>query len=206
VRGLPFCNPTAPLAARVADLVSRLSLEEAMGFTGAGEFEEPCTTQQPSVARLDVPVVRQLVEVTSMASGTCTPTANCSTAFASGLLLGGSFNRSVWLQHGIIVGREMRAISNIAWNDNNPNGNFNTLSGHGPDINQPRDPRNGRIGELVSEDGFLTGHVAEKAVRGMQYGADVDPSNFSGPMVMLASLKHCEYAQPFPSDPSCRAA
>ena len=72
----------------------------------------------------------------------------------------------------------------------NPNGNFNTLSGHGPDINQPRDPRNGRQGELISEDGVLTGRAAEKVVRGMQYGADVEPADFAGPHVMLASLKH----------------
>ena len=191
VRGLPFCDAAAPLASRVADLVSRLSLQEAAEFTGAGEYEEPCVTMMPSIARLDVPEVRQLVEVTSMASGSCVPNGgNCSTAFASGLLLGGSFNKSVWLNHGIIVGREMRAISNVALNDNNPNGNFNTLSGHGPDINQPRDPRNGRIGELISEDGFLTGHAAESVVKGMQFGADVEPAAFAGPLVMLASLKH----------------
>jgi hypothetical protein len=144
VHGLPYCDATASLDVRIADLKSRLTLEEAMGFTGAGEFEEPCVTNMPAIARLDLAEVRQLVEVTSMASGSCIPNGNCSTAFASGLLLGGSFNRSVWLNHGIIIGKEMRVHANMAWNDNNPNGNFNTLSGHGPDINQPRDPRNGR--------------------------------------------------------------
>ena len=197
VRGLPYCNPALPLDARVADLVGRLTLEEAQAFTGAGEFEEPCVTIMPRIARMDIPESRQLVEVTSMASSSCSTPYNgaCATSFGSGLLLGGSFNRSVWLNHGIVVGKEMRALSNIAYSDGNPNGNFNTLSGHGPDINQPRDPRNGRQGELISEDGVLTGRAAEKVVRGMQYGADVDPADFAGPHVMLASVKHCGCAR-----------
>ena len=192
VRALPYCDATLPLETRVADLVGRLTLTEAQAFTGAGEFEEPCVTIMPRIARLDIPESRQLVEVTSMASSSCSTPYNgaCATSFGSGLLLGGSFNRSVWLQHGVVVGREMRALSNIAYADNNQNGNFNTLSGHGPDINQPRDPRNGRQGELISEDGVLTGRAAEKVVRGMQFGADVEPADFAGPHVMLASVKH----------------
>ena len=37
---------------------------------------------------------------------------------------------------------------------------------------------------------MLTGIGAEKVVRGMQFGADIDPADFKGPLVMLASLKH----------------
>jgi len=190
VRHLPFCDPSLNLETRVADLVSRLTVQDMIGFLGAGEFEEPCSTYQPSIARLDVPVARQLIEVTSMASGVELLNGKFPTAFASGLLLGGSFNRSVWLNHGIIIGKEMRAQSNIAI-DSTPGSNaYNSLSGHGPDINQPRDPRNGRIGELISEDPYLTGVAAEKVVRGMQFGKDIDPSDYSGPLVMLSSLKH----------------
>jgi len=53
----------------------------------------------------------------------------------------------------------------------------------GPDINQPRDPRNGRAGELVSEDPLLSGEYAVEYVRGCQEGED--PSR----MLMLAGLK-----------------
>ena len=196
VRGLPFCDAARPLAARVADLVGRLTLGEAQGFTGSGEFAEPCVTDQDAIRRLDVPAARHLVEVTSMAAGSCdTPYGGaCATAFASGLVLGASFNRSAWLSHGATVGREIRALANVASADPaDPNGNFITLSGHGPDVNQPRDPRNGRIGELISEDPYLTGQVAEKRVRGMQFGADVDAAAYAAtgaPLVMLASLKH----------------
>jgi beta-glucosidase-like glycosyl hydrolase len=190
VYNLPYCDPTATLETRVSDLVSRLTLSEAIGFLGAGEFEEPCSTYQPSIARLDIPVARQLIEVTSMASGVCLLNGVCPTAFASGLLLGGSFNKSVWLNHGIIIGKEMRAQSNIAI-DSTPGANYyNTLSGHGPDINQPRDPRNGRIGELISEDTFLTGMAAEKVIRGMQFGADIAPEDYSGPLIMNSNVKH----------------
>ena len=196
VRSLPYCNSALPLAERVQDLVGRLTLGEAQAFTGSGEYSEPCVTEQEALRRLDVPAARHLVEVTSMASSNCdTPYGGaCATSFASGLLLGASFNRSVWLSQGATIGVEVRALANIASvNPEDPNGNFVSLSGHGPNVNQPRDPRNGRTGELISEDPFLTGVVAEKRVRGMQFGADVDAATYAAtgaPQVMLASLKH----------------
>ena len=65
---------------------------------------------------------------------------------------------------------------------------FMSLAGHGPDINMPRDPRNGRNGELSSEDPLLSGAFAAEYVRGMQFGDD-EPS-MNGTRRMLASLKH----------------
>jgi hypothetical protein len=100
-----------------------------------------------------------------MASSSCnslTPyNGSCATSFPAGMIRAGSFNRSVWLQHGVVVGDEIRAVANL-----NPvvgasaNGQGNGPHGYGPDVNQPRDPRNGRNGELQSEDPFLTGQVA----------------------------------------------
>ena len=51
-------------------------------------------------------------------------------------------------------------------------------------INQPRDPRNGRAGELVSEDPWITGAYAVEFLRGMQEGED--PNYFK----MTAGVKH----------------
>ena len=193
VRGLPYCDATRSLDERVADLVLRLTPEESYNFVGAGEFQEPCVTIQPEIARLDVPAMRHLVEVTSMASGACYGKpypGECLTSFLAGLTLGSSFNRSLWLAHGVVVGQEMRALNNIRWaSPGDPNGSMITLSGHGPNVNQPRDPRNGRNGELISEDPFLTGRVAGHYVCGMTFGAR-DQATYTGPLVMLASLKH----------------
>ena len=75
-----------------------------------------------------------------------------------------------WLAHGRVVGDEMRALNNIRWigaGSDEENGGGSDLSGHGPDVNQPRDPRNGRNGELLTEDPFLGGQAAEQYIRGM---------------------------------------
>lgn len=132
VRGLPYCNASLDIDARVADLVSRMSPAELYTFTGAGEFDEPCSTVMPEIARLDVPMMRHLVEVTSMASSeSSNPYGGASaTSFAAGFTLAAAFNKSVWHAHGTIVGTEMRAFNNIAWCGSCPdNGNFITLSG-----------------------------------------------------------------------------
>lgn len=65
----------------------------------------------------------------------------------------------------------MRALNNIRWiaaGGDEENGGGYDLSGHGPDVNQPRDPRNGRNGELLTEDPFLGGQAATAYIRGMQ--------------------------------------
>jgi xylan 1,4-beta-xylosidase len=209
VRGLPYCDATLPLDARVADLVSRLTVEEASSQLGSGPFPEPCVSITSPIPRLDIPPHRHLVEVTSMAEQNCaTPYGgNCSTSFAAGLTMAGAFNASLWRAHGGVVATEIRAMSNIGWADpSDPNGNFVTLSAHGPDVNNAgRDLRNGRIGELLSEDPFLGGVAAAEYVRGMQAGPSAGPGTVPAyvpapppgdgagtaqPLWMVSSVKH----------------
>lgn len=86
----------------------------------------------------------------------------------------------------------MRALNNIRWlgvGSDEENGGGYDLSGHGPDVNQPRDPRNGRNGELLTECPFLGGEVAEGYVRGMQWGKAAT-WNDTTVARMAASLKH----------------
>ena len=195
VRGLPFCNAELPLDARLGDLLARLTLSEATGFTGDdGENDSPCGTHTAAVPRLDISQYRWLVEVSSMASSldVCSPLvgwhAGCPTSFPAAMLLTGSFNASLWQAHGRVVGDEMRAISNLATTAEALSPGRVSLAGHGPNINNPRDPRNGRNGELSSEDPFLSGAFAASYVRGMQFGKEKPRVN--GTRRMLASLKH----------------
>jgi hypothetical protein len=145
VRGLPFCDARLPLAARLADLVGRLTIEEASAMTGdAGDTNDPCSSNTAGVPRLDLSPYRWLVEVSSMAGSVdeCHPLVQwgggCPTSFPAAMLLTGAFNRTMWRAHGKVVGDEMRALSNFATTGLNADGGGQaSLAGHGPDINQP---------------------------------------------------------------------
>lgn len=247
VRGLPFCNDALPFDARVADLVARLTIDEATSMTGdAGNNLGPCGTVTAPIPRLDITPYRWLVEVSSMAGSAtkCSPLARwgagCPTSFPAAMLLSSAFNRTLWRQHGVVVGNEMRVLSNIATTSLSGDTSIPSLAGHGPDINQPRDrewhsggggggrlgggewvmgneewkwaveggsrerrdfyaplppltfcaARNGRNGELSSEDPFVSGAFATEYVLGMQWGAAGKKDVNSTTRRMLASLKH----------------
>jgi len=105
------------------------------------------------------------------------------------MLQSGAFNSTLWRTHGRVVGDEMRAINNLMTTSTPLSPGRVSLAGHGPDINNPRDPRNGRNGELSSEDPFLSGAFAAAYVRGMQFGEGERPT-VNATRRMLASLKH----------------
>jgi hypothetical protein len=144
VRSLPFCDPTLPLAARVADLVGRLTLEEATLMTGdVGNSPIPCGSHTGAIPRLDISMYRWLVEVSSMAATEGCGSlqewgAGCPTSFPAAMLLTSSFNRSQWRAHGVVVGDEMRAMNNLRTSLPALTDDLSSLAGHGPDINQPR--------------------------------------------------------------------
>ena len=185
VRALPFCNASLAVAARVADLLGRLTLSDKIGLTGSGPYSDTCDLTDGGAPRLDVPPMMWLVETNSMIASQCYG-ATCATAFPSALNLAASFNRSVWAAKGAVMGTEMRALNNLGWHRADTQaGTHIGLNGFGPDINQPRDPRNGRAGELAGEDPLHIGAYAAAMLRGMQEDA-LDRSTLK----MAAGVKH----------------
>ena len=185
-RTLPYCNAALTVDARVADLLGRLTLSEKIALTGSGFWTNgasSCDTIDPGIPRLSVPPKQWLVETNSMAASQCYG-SSCATSFPSALNLAASGNRSLWREKGRVVSKEMRALNNLAWHRADGGTSFVGLNGFGPDINQPRDPRNGRIGELASEDAFLTGAYAVEYLLGMQETTD------DGFLRMSAGVKH----------------
>ena len=173
-RALPYCDASAALEARVADLLARLTVAEKVALTGSGLWstgESSCDTIDPGVPRLSIPPKQWLVETNSMAASQCYG-AQCATVFPSALNLGASGNRTLWREKGRVLSDEMRALNNLAWHRADGAVTYSGLNGFGPDLNQPRDPRNGRQGELVSEDPFLTAEYAVNFLNGMQIGED----------------------------------
>lgn len=58
------------------------------------------------------------------------------------------------------------------------------MTGFGPNINNPRDPRFGRLSELPSEDPYHAGHYAVEMLRGSQ------EEDKNGHPKMISFLKH----------------
>lgn len=186
-RGLPYCDPAQPLAARVADLLSRLTPAEKIGLTGSS-FGDLCSVVDSGVPRLFIPNVTQLIEVTGAVSSACYVDAAgasyCPTVFPAPLSLAASFDRRTWRLKGAVTGTEARAFNNLHVGRIYEAGNYVDLLAFGPDINLIVDPRNGRAGENPSEDPTLAAAYAVEVTRGMQEGED---SNY---LLMSSALKH----------------
>jgi len=150
---MPFCDSTLPIDERVADAVSRMTLEEKISALG---------TNTAAIPSLGLPAYNWWSEASSgVASGRDTQT----TKFAFPITTGMSFNRTMWKLTGAQIGREARAMMNSG------NG-YSTF--WAPVINLAREPRWGRNIETPGEDPFLTGEYANYFVRGFQE-AEEDP-------------------------------
>ena len=156
--GLPFCDATAAVDERVADLVARLSFDEKASMLSTPSGGAPglgVSTQQWWQESL-----HGVANNVGVAFDAPTP---ASTSFPQPILSSCSFNRSLWLATAQAVSDEVRAFNNAG---------HSGLTLWAPNINIARDPRWGRIQETPGEDPFLSGAYAESYMRGMQEGAD----------------------------------
>jgi hypothetical protein len=157
----PFCDASRPIAERVANLVSLLTLDEKIGFLSADNHThvDACNMMSSGCIRLGVPPYMHLVETNTAVASTCLGPNKCSTNYPGPPGLGASFNRSLWRAKGHAMGEEMRAFNNLRWyraTGDAPHSLIG-LNGYGPNLNIARDPRYGRISEVPGEDPFLTG-------------------------------------------------
>ena len=141
---LPWCNRTKSHAARVELLLGQLTLTEKIGLLSpTPSLGNPCNTHTVGAPRLGLSDYMWLEEANTGVSSACLGPGHCATTFAGPLGLGASFNRSSWYAKGSVLGNEMRAMNNIGWFRDA--GGTTTeklgLTGYGPNINQPRDPR-----------------------------------------------------------------
>jgi len=160
------------LEARVADLVSRVSVAEAGALLTARE--------SPAISRLGIPA---FYWGTNALHGVQWGNA---TSFPQTVSLASTWNRSVWRGVGRVVGREMRALHNVGV----PNVGLTSWS---PVINVQRDPRWGRNQESVSEDPLLAGAYGAEWSLGMQYdrqNGGPPPAPQAGGLLAVATLKH----------------
>jgi beta-D-xylosidase 4 len=143
--------------------------------------------------RLGIPSLNGLIETNSGVASSCYVDAGgasyCPTIFGAPLNLAASFNRSLWFAKGQVVGTELRAFMNLGVPRIYAPYALVGPFGYGPDINMILDPRNGRNGELPTEDPLLAGEYAAAYVQGCQSGPDPAYLKFA------AFLKHYSFYQ-----------
>lgn len=138
-----YRNPSAPLDARVEDLLRRMTLDEKITLLGGGGdgFET-----RP-IGRLGVPPLR-------MSDGPAGVGSAPGTAFPAGIALAASFDPGLVREVGAALGRETRAAD------------LDVLLG--PCVNIARVPQGGRVFESFGEDPFLAARIAQAYVQGLQ--------------------------------------
>ncbi|NJD08936.1 MAG: glycoside hydrolase family 3 protein [Gemmatimonadetes bacterium] len=149
----PYLNPALPVAQRVQDLVSRMTLAEKVS---------QLRDHAAAIPRLQVPDYVWWNEAAHGVMG-----AGYATVFPQVIALGATWDPRLLHDIGAAVSTEGRAKYHQAIRENNHDW-FYGLTFWAPNINIFRDPRWGRGQETYGEDPFLTGRTAVAYVTGMQ--------------------------------------
>jgi len=147
---MPFRDPGVPLAARIDDLLSRLTLDEKVSLLHQYE---------PAMARLGIAAFKTGTEAlhgvawsTDIDHDGAVVSAD-GTVFPQAIGLGNTWDPALTKQVGAAVGQEARGF-----NAENPR--VWGLNLWAPVVNLLRDPRWGRNEEGYSEDPYLTGRIS----------------------------------------------
>ena len=151
----PFFSTELSIKKRVADLVSRLTLNEKIGLL---------PSNQQAVERLGIGECRFGTEI---ARGYISRIpGEISTVFPQPIGLAATFNPELMGELGEIAGIETRIYNNIN-NRQSSITNCQMLMIWGPTVDLCRDPRWGRNEESYGEDPFLTGEMSAAYTKGM---------------------------------------
>jgi beta-glucosidase-like glycosyl hydrolase len=165
----PFRNPSLPLAERVDDLVSHMTLEEKV---------EQMMHVAPAIPRLGVPEYNWWSEGLHGVANT-----GYATVFPQAIGLAASFDTDLIHMDAGVVATEFRAKYNEELRTKGFSGWFHGLTVWSPNINIFRDPRWGRGQETYGEDPFLSAQMGVAFVTGLQGD---DPKY----LVALSTPKH----------------
>ncbi|KZV21210.1 beta-xylosidase/alpha-L-arabinofuranosidase 2-like [Dorcoceras hygrometricum] len=168
-----FCDSSLDFQSRVSDLVSRLTLQEKIGWLVNGA---------KGVSRLGIPDYQWWSEalhgVSYVGPGTkFSGLVPGATSFPQVLLTAATFNESLFETIGKVVSTEARAMYNVG---------LAGLTFWSPNINIFRDPRWGRGQETPGEDPLLSSKYGAAHVRGLQQRDDGDKERLK----VAACCKH----------------
>lgn len=149
-----YLDSSRPIAERVQDLLSRLTLEEKIG---------QMRHTAEAIPRLNIPAYNFWSEALHGVAGN-----GRATVFPQAIGMAATWDPKLIQQIASAVGDEARAKYHEALRRNGSTGMFQGLTVWSPNINIFRDPRWGRGQETWGEDPFLTGEMGAAYVRGLQ--------------------------------------
>jgi beta-glucosidase len=150
---MAFRNPNLPLGVRVADLISRMTLEEKVS---------QMLYNSPAIERLGIPEYNWWNECLHGVAR-----AGRATVFPQAIGLAATFDEDLMYRVSTAISDEARAMHHAAVRDGRRL-QYGGLTFWTPNINIFRDPRWGRGQETYGEDPFLTGTMGTAFVRGLQ--------------------------------------
>jgi len=150
---LPFRNAALPTAARVDDLLSRLTLEEKVSLLGY---------RSKAVDRLSIPAYNWWNEALHGVAR-----AGEATVFPQAIAMAASFDNALLHLAADAISTEARAKYNLSTAAGRSE-QYMGLTFWSPNINIFRDPRWGRGQETYGEDPFLTATMGTAFVTGLQ--------------------------------------
>lgn len=153
-RGAPYRDPSRPLAERITDLISRMSL---------GEKAAIMANTTPGLPRLGIPRYDWWSEALHGVAN-----SGIATVFPQAIGLAAMWDEPFLKEIAEVVGVEGRAKFNGYKGTDEEGIIFRGLTFWSPNINIFRDPRWGRGQETYGEDPFLTGRLGVAFVRGLQ--------------------------------------
>lgn len=149
----PFYNPALSINQRVADLISRLTLEEKAN---------QMLHNTDAIERLGIVPYNYWNEALHGVGRSGT-----ATVFPQAIGLGATFDADLAFRVSSVISDEARAMHNVA-KAKGYNLQYGGLTFWTPNINIFRDPRWGRGQETYGEDPFLTASVGTAFVKGLQ--------------------------------------
>ncbi|MBX3062683.1 MAG: glycoside hydrolase family 3 C-terminal domain-containing protein [Anaerolineae bacterium] len=149
-----YLDSARPIAERVQDLLSRLTLDEKIG--------QMCNRTE-AIPRLNIPAYDFWSEALHGVAG-----SGRATVFPQAIGMAATWDPVLIHKIASAVGDEARAKYHEALRRNGATGMFQGLTVWSPNINIFRDPRWGRGQETWGEDPVLTGEMGAAYVRGLQ--------------------------------------
>jgi beta-glucosidase len=148
-----YLDPSLPIDARVADLLSRLTIEEKVA-----QMQDVA----PAIPRLQIPAYNWWNEGLHGVAR-----SGVATVFPQAIGLAATWDTDLLHRVADVISTEARAKYNDAIAHNNT-GRYFGLTFWSPNVNIFRDPRWGRGQETYGEDPFLTGRMGVAFVTGLQ--------------------------------------
>ena len=164
----PYKNPNLPIATRVDDLLSRMTLQEKVS---------QMMNASVAIDRLGIPQYDYWNEALHGVAR-----SGYATVFPQAIGLAATWDTKLMHQVADVISTEARA-KHHEYARNNQRGRYQGLTFWSPNINIFRDPRWGRGQETYGEDPYLTGQMGVQFVEGLQGD---DPHYFK----VIATPKH----------------